>query len=145
MLECLSCRCRKGGTDGVQELEAATLFSVFAVVGNRDGDYRDLRSRMSGQGQTKFRVQLVRSVLDRRLTGVRLRVQIGEAAVRPGKARGRVRSPSRRFLELGDGGFHRGEDCADLLAGALDGGDTEDRDETGEQRVFDQVLTLLVA
>ena len=40
----------------------ATLFSVFGVVWNQDGDYRDLRSRMSGQGQTKFRVQLARSI-----------------------------------------------------------------------------------
>ena len=40
----------------------ATLFSIFEVVWNRDGDYRDLGSRMSGQGQTKFRVQQARRV-----------------------------------------------------------------------------------
>src|SRR5436190_1636774 len=34
---------------------------------------------------------------------------------------------------------------ADLLAGALDDEDADDRDETGEQRVLDQVLALFVA
>src|SRR4051794_15910669 len=57
----------------------------FAAVWNRDGDYRDVRSRMSGQGQTKFRVQLARSVW---IAGRLARVQIGETAVGPGNARG---------------------------------------------------------
>jgi hypothetical protein len=55
-----------------------------------------------------------------------------------------VRSRPRCVVQLWDRGFHRGE-CGDLLAGATDGGDAEDRNEAGEPRVFDQVLALLIA